>query len=129
MKVEAIAIQKLDHVSILAHKPESVVEFYEEFLGFKLVSKREVEKMHMNIYDLKARDEHIEIIQPTSQDIRMSDGIKHVAFLSDNIREDFESFKEKGAKLLHKEVQKQENVSFFFARSPSGEFVEIIQYL
>ncbi len=123
-----MAIKGIDHVSILAKKPEDVIKFYEDFLGFRLVLERSFPKLNMNIYNLKKGKDFIEIIQPTSEDIRMAEGIKHIAFLSDNIEEDFEYFKGKGAKLLHREIQRQEGVSFFFVKSPSGEFIEVIEY-
>lgn len=123
-----MAIKNLDHASILAKDPQPVIDFYRDNLGFELVGQREIKKMHMKIFDMKKGGDKLEIIQPTSTDIRMSDGLKHLAFISDNIQGDFEKFQKSGSKMLHKKVQEQEGVSFFFAQSPSGEFVEIIQY-
>ncbi len=122
-----MSIKRLDHVSILVREPEKVLEFYEKFLGFELISRREVPEMGMNIFNLKARGDFIEIIQPKDAG-KMPDGIKHIAFLSDNIEGDFRFFKENGAVMLYQEVQKLENIAFFFVKSPSGELVEIIQY-
>jgi len=122
-----MAILKLDHVSILANEPEAVLNFYKDFLGFKLVSERTIKEMGMTIYDLKRGSDYIEVIEPSEKG-KMTDGIKHIAFLSDNIEEDLRAFKDKGALLLHKEVQRHINLGFFFAKSPTGEFVEVIQY-
>ena len=121
-------IRKIDHVSITTQKPEKAIEFYSNFLGFKLISTEEIEAMGMRISMLEAGDDRIEIISPIGKGNSMGEGIKHVAFLSDNVEEDLEKFREKGATLLHKEVQRHESVSFFFAKSPSGEYVEVIQY-
>jgi catechol 2,3-dioxygenase-like lactoylglutathione lyase family enzyme len=122
-----MSVKKLDHISIMAKKPQEVMEFYKNFLNFELISKREVPSMGMNIYLLKGVEEIIEIIEPTKK-TKMEDGLKHIAFFSDNIEEDFNFFKEKGAALINKEVQHLENLYFFFVKSPSGELVEIIQY-
>lgn len=122
-----MSIKKLDHISIMAKNPQEVMEFYKNFFNLELISRRELSAMCMNIYLLKGMGEIIEIIEPTKEN-KMEDGLKHIAFFSDNIEEDFNIFKEKGATLIHKEVQHTENLSFFFVKSPSGELVEIIQY-
>ncbi|HPZ08666.1 MAG TPA: VOC family protein [Candidatus Eremiobacteraeota bacterium] len=121
-------IKRLDHISILAKEPEKVIDFYKNFLGFEVISKKEVPSMNMNIFLLKGRDEIIEILQPTKE-TKMEDGLKHMAFLSDNIDEDFKFFKEHSAILIHKEVQHMEKLKFFFVKGPAGELVEIIQHL
>jgi glyoxylase I family protein len=125
-----MAIVKIDHVSILSKEPEDLMKFYGELLGFHLDSTREVPAFKMNVFNLKARGDYIEVIQPTPPgESKTPDGIKHVAFLSDDIEADFARMKEKGAALVHDKVQKFETNLFFFMKSPSGEFVEIIQYL
>ncbi|MCD4785763.1 MAG: VOC family protein [Candidatus Eremiobacteraeota bacterium] len=123
-----MAITKMDHVAILAKDSGKTVDFYREFLGFKETFRQEIKLMHIVIILLERDGDKIEVIEPTGNDIMMNDGLKHIAFLSDDIDSDFESFQKKGAKLLHKEVQRHEKVAFFFARSPSGEFVEVIQH-
>lgn len=124
-----MAIGKLDHISILARNPQPVLDFYGGFLGFESVDRREVPELGMIIFDLKARDDFVEVIQPTGEGMKVSDGIKHVAFLSDSIDEDFALFSARGATLIHKEVQRHGNVRFFFVKGPVGEWIEIVQYL
>lgn len=124
-----MAVKKIDHISILSKNSETSVEFYVKLLGCKIKSKQEIKNMHMIVIMLESpQGELIEIIEPTAADIRMSGGLKHIAFQCDNIEEEFNRFKEQGASMLHNEIQHHENKSFFFAKSPSGEFVEIIQY-
>jgi len=123
-----MAITKMDHVSILAKNSEKTADFYKEILGFREKSRVEIKMMHMRIIMLEARGDKIEIIEPLGSDIKMSDGLKHIAFESDDIEADFRHFKEKGAIMLHKEIQKHEDLGLFFAKSPSGEFIEVIQH-
>ena len=123
-----MAIKKLDHVSLLAKDAGPVVKFYEELLGFELAEKKELPELGMNIYDLKARGEFIEVIEPLKVDGEPSGGIKHVGFLSGDIEADLAAFKAKGAHLLHKEVQRHGKAAFFFAGGKAGELVEVIQY-
>jgi lactoylglutathione lyase len=123
-----LAIKKIDHIGLLIKNPEPAIEFYKNVLNFEVSSEKSLHNMHVNVYDLKTQDDYIEIIQPTSNEIMMSNGIKHIAFLSDDIEADYESIKNSGVELLHKEIQRHKDVSFFFMKSPGGEFIEIIQY-
>ena len=123
-----MAIKKLDHFSILSKKPEETIEFYEKFFGYTLKYKKEIPLMHMNVFMLESNGELMEIIQPTGTDIKMTDGLKHIAFLSDDIEADFKVFTDNGARMLHTEIQISGDLSFFFAKSPSGEMVEVIQH-
>jgi len=124
-----MSIVRLDHVSLLANNPEPVVDFYRRLLGFELIRSREFPEMGMVIFDLKTRNEYLEVIQPTGSSPKSTDGIKHLAFLSDDIDEDFSRFKGEGVSLIHTEVQRHGDVAFFFLRGSAGEYVEIIQYL
>jgi catechol 2,3-dioxygenase-like lactoylglutathione lyase family enzyme len=121
-----MSIKKLDHISITAGEVEKTLEFYKTFLGFEIISKTELPALNMNIFILKNREELIEILEPLGT--KTDGGLKHIAFLSDNIEEDFKDFKEKGAVFATKEIQNFETLSFFFVKSPSGELVEIIYY-
>jgi catechol 2,3-dioxygenase-like lactoylglutathione lyase family enzyme len=123
-----MSIKKLDHVSLFINNPDPVLEFYRDILGFSLASKREIESMNMVVYDLRNNGDYVEIIQQMHGDSKHGDGIKHIAFLSDNIEEDFEEFINKGVHMLHNDVQVFGNASFFFVKSPGGELIEIIQY-
>lgn len=123
-----MAIKRLDHVSLLAKDPEPVLDFYRARLGFKLARKREFPEMKMAIYDLKAREEHIEVIVPLGES-KQAEGLKHVAFLSDAIDEDFQAFKDGGASLVYDSVQRHGDCAFFFVKAPGGGLVEVIEYL
>lgn len=124
-----MALQKLDHVSILTKDPQPVVDFYSNCLGFEKVSDKTIENMGMRIIMLKKDEDMLEFIQPLQKNSKQTDGIKHVAYLSDNIEEELERIKQTGATLLHDRVQQFENIQFFFVKSPSGEMVEIVQYI
>lgn len=123
-----MAIHGIDHVSVLANDPEPMVQFYERQLGFALTLVREIPEMGMKIFDLRKGHDYVEVIQPLNRPNAPADGLKHVAFLSDAIDEDFASMKRSGAALLHEAVQHHEQTSFFFMRAPAGHLVEIVQY-
>ncbi len=123
-----MSIKKLDHISILARDAKAVTKFYQDFLGFELTGEREFSDLGMKIYDLKTRSEFLEVIEPLNKDTPMTDGIKHVAYLSDDIEADFADFKERGARLLHKSVQRHGAAAFFFVSGPAKTMLEIIQY-
>ncbi len=121
-----MAILELDHVSLLTADAREVSDFYQHFLGFTEVSRRQVPGML--ILDLKKGRDHVEILQPTDGREVRAGGLKHVAFHSDDVVSDFARFREEGARLLHDQVQHSEACDFFFMHSPGGEWVEILQY-
>lgn len=123
-----MSIIKFDHVSIYTRQPEKEIEFYGEFFGYKLESHHEISSMKIHVYHLKKGGDHLELISPTDREILTEDGIRHIAFLSDDIKEDFRSFKNRGADLLHDEVERHQHSALFFMRGPSGEFIEVIQH-
>lgn len=123
-----MALHNIDHISILAKNSQKTVEFYKEIFGFIELFREDVELMHMKIIFLGKGTDRIEIIEPTGGDIKMSDGLKHIAILSDDIDADYKELEAKGVMMLHKEVQRHEDLAFFFMKSPSGEFVEVIQH-
>ncbi len=124
-----MSIKKFDHVSIYTRQPEKEIAFYRELFGYSLESQNEIPSMKIYIYHLKKGEEHLELISPTGRDIFVEDGIRHIAFLSDDIEEDFLIFRKKGADLLNDEVERHEHSALFFMRGPSGEFIEVIQHL
>ena len=123
-----MSIRKFDHVSIYTRQPEKEIEFYGECFGYKLESHHEISSMKIHVYHLKKGEEHLELISPTDREILTEDGIRHIAFLSDDIEEDFRIFSEKRADLLHDKVERHEHSALFFIRGPSGEFIEVIQH-
>ncbi|MFA5138178.1 MAG: VOC family protein [Elusimicrobiota bacterium] len=123
-----MSIKRLDHVSLLAKDPGPVLDFYRSRLGFELERKREFPEMKMAIYDLKARGESVELIVPLGES-KQTEGLKHIAFLSDAIDEDFAAFKAGGASLVHDSVQRHGGCSFFFVKAPGGHLVEVIERL
>jgi catechol 2,3-dioxygenase-like lactoylglutathione lyase family enzyme len=123
-----MAIKRLDHVSLLTKDPGPVLDFYRGRLGFELGRKREFPELKMAIYDLKARGEFLELIVPLGESAQ-TEGLKHIAFLSDSIDEDFAAFKAGGASLVYDSVQRHGDCAFFFVKAPGGHLVEVIEYL
>ena len=123
-----MAITKFDHVSIYTRNPNREIEFYRDFFGYELESNHEIPEMNIHVYHLKNKEEHVELISPLNGEIFTQDGIKHIAYKSDDIEADFRLFKEKGADIIHERVQRHKHSSLFFIRSPGGIFIEIIQH-
>lgn len=122
-----MAILKIDHVNILSANAQETADYYVENLGFTQADKRETPDMI--IVDLKKGPDFIEVIQSVGQQPSKNGGFKHLAFLSDDIEGDYQAFKAKGARLLHDQVQHSGPRAFFFMCSPSGEWLEVIQYM
>lgn len=123
-----VASSKLHHVSILTWDSGPVVDFYRDFLGFQVESHQEDRLLHLERHILKARDgERIEVIRPTRRDVGMSPGFKHLAFLVEDGEGLFLKLQAAGAVLPGKGIREKGGEKYFYARSPSGEFVKIIE--
>jgi glyoxylase I family protein len=121
-----MAIKRIDHISILSKDAEKTLSFYRDVLGFRLEHKREHPELGMNLYLLEARGDRVEVLEPLGPG--GEGGLKHVAFLSDDIEADFADLKARGAVLLHPQVQRHGPEAFFFLKGPSGELVEVIEH-
>ncbi|MFP4499085.1 MAG: VOC family protein [Vulcanimicrobiota bacterium] len=123
-----MALKKMDHVSVFTRKPQEETDFYQSFFNFKIVYSHISDQLGIKVIHLKNEINHLEIITPVSPQILTIDGIKHLAFESDDIQEDFENFRSKGVEMLHDKVQYHEKSALFFIRTPGGEILEIIQH-
>lgn len=119
-------IVAFDHASLLTDDLDAALAFYGERLGCRVAARRTVAEAGMEIADLVAPGgAMIEIIRPLAGG--KPSGVKHLAFRSDDIDAEFARFRAAGVPLLHAEVQAGPGCRFFFAKSPAGEWIEVIQ--
>ncbi len=124
-----MALKKIDHINILTRFASPTLNFYQKFLGFEVTERKTQGQPSVKSYMLEKDEQKIEIFEQISPDINLKTGIKHLAFESGNIEEDFKKFKEKGASILKNKIHKAPGKKFFFVKTPHGDFVEVVQYL
>ncbi len=100
-------IKGIHHIAYITEDLGKMTEFFEKILGFELVKKMYYEPWKLDIVLFKSGAQYIEVIKPLEPGSppyrflkKRGEGLYHVAFLSDNIEEDMDTFRRKGVKFL-----------------------------
>ncbi|MED3660792.1 methylmalonyl-CoA epimerase [Ureibacillus sp. FSL K6-8385] len=103
-------MEKIDHIGIAVKNLDETVKYYTEVLGLKLERIEEVPTQNVRVAFIDAGNVHIELLEPLSEEgaiynhiQKRGEGIQHVCFSVDNIRETMAELKEKGVRLLSDE--------------------------
>lgn len=116
----------LEHIGIKTLNMDNAIRFYEEVLGFKLLSRIKPQEVELSFMELGGMV--IELVG-TADGVRYEDGVvNHIAFKITNINKAIEHLKEHQVELISSTPIELENGStIFFFRGPSGEKLELFQ--
>jgi catechol 2,3-dioxygenase-like lactoylglutathione lyase family enzyme len=115
----------LDHVGIQVADLEESIREYREYLEMGLMRREEYPEAGMRLAYMGGKGMTLELLQQT--DGRSETGLKHICLLCEGIDELFHRIKGAGLRLLHKSVQEMGDSRLFFARFPSGEWIEFLE--
>jgi len=129
-----MGIKSIHHVCIQTEKYDESLEFYTKILGFEMVS--ETPNFHTRAYNtwLKLGDFMIELQTAKQGDklngwSSLNEGIVHMCFLVDDIKEEYERIKDLGYRNFKnkngQEIYKVENGYLFKIKAPEGTEIEI----
>lgn len=101
-------LKKIDHLGIAVTSIEEARPYYENVLGLKLDRIEEVPSQKVKTAFFDIGGVWLELLEPTSPDSPIakyleknpSGGLHHLAFLSDDVRNELASAGEKGIKLI-----------------------------
>lgn len=103
-------MKRVDHIGIAVKNLDERITYYTETLGFKLLKVEEVPTQHARVAFIDAGNVLLELLEPTSEQgaiynhiEKRGEGIQHVAFEVDDIREKMQELSEKGVRLLSEE--------------------------
>lgn len=116
----------LDHLGIVSHRGAAAADFYQNKLGFTLTRHEVMQSLRMTRFEMEKGDIRIEILEPEEKST-VKPGLKHIGILVPDAEAAYAACIASGIPLLQKEVMKHGGMRFFFARGPSGEFVEFIE--
>lgn len=122
-----MAITGIDHIGILSDKVDDTAGFYTRIMESLQRQTTETQPFCADSTVLISGDSALEIMKVPGGEIRIKTGLKHIAFSSNDIEEDFQKCLSLKLSLIHREIQQGNGYRFFFLRSPSGEFVEIVE--
>ena len=130
----------LDHIAIAVKDIEKSVKFYES-LGLQFSEHREVVESQKVKTAFAPVDENsrLELLEPTSEESTIAkylskkgEGIHHLCYRVENVKEKSEELKTKGFKLIYDEPFKGADnclVNFIHPKSANGCLIEISQKL
>jgi len=128
---------KVEHIGIAVKNLEKSNHLFEALLGVEKYKIEPVSSEKVNTSFFTVGDTKIELLEGTDKDSPISrflekrgEGIHHIAFEVDNIRETMKNLKGKGFELISNEPKKGADnklVAFVHPRSANGILVEICQ--
>ncbi|HLD35114.1 MAG TPA: methylmalonyl-CoA epimerase [Planctomycetota bacterium] len=129
-------MMKLDHIGIAIKKIETALPFYQQGLGLE-VHIEEVPAMKIRTAKLPTANMIIELVEPLSGEEAVSkfiekrgEGIHHLCFAVENIRDTMKQLQAKGYKPIYPEPKVGAGghlVNFLSPKDTSGVLIEIAE--
>ena len=101
-------INKIDHLGIAVKNLDEAKKYYENVLGLKCEGEEEVESQKIKTAFFNVGGVHLELLEPTSEDspvakfiAKKGEGIHHLAFGSDDVKNQLDSAKDEGVRLIN----------------------------
>ncbi len=117
--------KKLDHINIIVPDVGKSIKWYCEHLGFKPAGH--FVGAGLDIYYIDNGEVVYELFEDKSLTQPVFD---HIAYISDNIQEDFDHYKSQGLNptpINFLDFLGENGVYYFFIEGPSGEKIELLQ--
>ncbi len=126
-------IRAVDHVAILCRDLEKSVEYYTKKLGFSVMLRTETPTL--NVVFVEANQAKLELFGaregvPTTPSLKETDiGLKHIAFLVDDVDKAYKELSRKGVKFTSEPratARGGHKIAFF--NDPDGNVLQITQW-
>jgi methylmalonyl-CoA/ethylmalonyl-CoA epimerase len=127
-------IQKIDHLGIAVKSLAETIPYYEKALGLHCHGTEEVPSQGVKTAFFAAGDVHIELLEPTTPESPIAkflekngEGIHHIAFATDDIKEQLNQAAGEGIRLIHEvpfEGAASKMVAFLHPKSTHGVLTE-----
>ncbi len=127
-------LKKIDHIGIAVNNLASAKTFYRERLG--LAIEHEEVKEDMKIAFVPVGEVNIELIESTSEDgvigkfiARRGEGVHHIAYEVDNIKDALKRLKNDGIRLIDEVPRKGahgKKVAFLHPKDTNGVLTELV---
>ncbi|MEO6167167.1 MAG: methylmalonyl-CoA epimerase [Chitinophagales bacterium] len=130
-------MEKIEHIGIAVKDLETANETYRKLLGVPPYKTESVESEQVNTSFFKTGDNKIELLQSSDQDGVISkfiekkgEGVHHIAFAVENIREEMSRLKAAGFILLNEEPKRGADnkwVCFVHPKNTHGVLIELCE--
>jgi methylmalonyl-CoA/ethylmalonyl-CoA epimerase len=130
-------VTHVEHIGIAVDNLEEAIRYYETILGLTCYSIEDVPDQKVRTAFFKIGEIKIELLEPTSAESTIAkflekkgQGLHHVAFAVDGLRETLTELDEANIKLIDREPRKGAeglNIAFLHPKSTHGVLTEICE--
>ena len=130
-------IKKIDHIGMAVRSLGEARRFYEEVLGLACEKVEEVASQKVRVAFFTVGEVHIELLEPTADDSPIAkfldskgEGIHHIAYEVDQIREELAQAQAKGCRLIHETPipgAGGKSIAFLHPKSTFGVLTELAE--
>ncbi len=130
-------INKIEHIGIAVNSIEEALKYYENILGLKCYAIEEVTEQKVRTAFLKVGETKIELLESTDCESPISkfiekrgEGIHHIAFAVNEIKNTLTEVEEKGVKLIDKKPRQGAEgleIAFLHPKSTGGVLTELCE--
>ena len=131
-------VTQVEHIGIAVSNLEEAIQYYERILGLTCYSIEEVPDQKVRTAFFKIGEIKIELLEATSPDSTITkfiekkgEGLHHVAFAVDGLRETLTELEENDVQLIDREPRKGAeglNIAFLHPRSTHGVLTELCEF-
>lgn len=128
-------LNKIEHIGIAVKSIEESLRYYENVLGLKCYAIEDVKDQKVKTAFLKIGETKLELLEATSNDSpiakfieKRGEGIHHIAFDTDDIKQSLNEIKTKGIRLIDETPRKGAEgleIAFLHPKSTGGVLTEI----
>lgn len=131
-------ITHIEHIGIAVRSIEEQLPYYEGVLGLKCYNIEIVEDQKVKTAFFKVGQTKIELLEPTSEDSTIAkfienrgEGVHHIAYATNDIKEALTKAEENGVQLIDKEPRKGAeglNIAFLHPKSTGRVLTELCEH-
>lgn len=127
----------LEHIGIAVKDLNASIKFYEETFGLKCYKIEEIDDQKVKTAFINIGNTKLELLESTSPDgpiakfiEKKGEGIHHLAFSVEGLKESLNDAKEKGINLIDESPRKGAdglNIAFLHPKSTDGVLIELCE--
>ena len=130
-------IKNIDHIGIAVKSIEQAGKFYTDVLGLHIEDIETVAEQKVNVAFIPITDSEVELLESVEPDGPVAkyiesrgEGIQHIAFRVDDIKQCLEELKQKGVRLIDETPRHGAGgakIAFIHPKETNGVLVEICE--
>ena len=130
-------VEKIDHIGIAVKNIKKTSELLSNILGLKVTGEEIVEEQKVKVAFLPIGDSELELLESTSPEgpiarfiEKKGEGIQHIAFKVNNVKEVLEKLKKGGVRLIDEKPRYGAGgakIAFLHPKGTNGILIELCE--